>query len=79
MSDLIKKFTKKSFNLALDTLDVPTAAEVQNAIQKYARESNGELVFIAEKMPIKFRLDGTVFVTHRGTSRGGPTISCVEE
>lgn len=79
MRKLSDALLKKSFNLEFGTLTTPTEAEIREAIQNYAKGSDVTVAFISEKMPISFRLNNTVYVAHRGTSRGGPIVYCVEE
>ena len=70
---------KLAFNLEFNTVDIPTADEICTAIEKYAKSSKEELEFISKSMPVRFYLDGKIYIAKRSSGRGGPSVYCRQE
>ena len=73
--------TTKFFFLELKRPEIgaPTADDVCNTIEDYARGSDLEVVFISRESPVKFYLNNTVYSTKKTGSAGSPIVLCYQD
>ncbi|MCL2514044.1 MAG: DUF4318 domain-containing protein [Oscillospiraceae bacterium] len=58
---------------------IPTAKDICETIRRYASGQGSEVVFLSIDTPVRFFLDGTVYIARKGGTPGGPLLFCHQE
>jgi len=81
MNTLYSKAGTKFFFLECKTLKniIPTAKDICDTIRRYATGLGSDVVFLSTEAPVRFFLDGTVYVAKKGGTPGGSFLFCHQE
>ena len=58
---------------------VPSASEICESVLRHALMADLEVVFLSTEMPVRFYLDGRIYIAQRGGSTGSPIVLCYQD